>query len=144
LKGHAPAWLHARNERGLPVRAISVSAALMLFGVIVNYLNPTRAFGQFAIGSVILLMWSWASIAISHWCFRRKFPELAKAAFRMPLYPYSNLAILASLLAVVAVMAFALDMVVPVVIGLVWLGGLAAFYLVFRRKAAAVAEVTPD
>jgi len=144
LKGHAPAWLHGRNERGLPVRAISVSAGLMLFGVLVNYFNPSRAFGQFAIGSVILLMWSWASIAISHWCFRRKFPDLAKAEFRMPLYPYSNMAILASLLAVVAVMAFALDMVVPVVIGLVWLGGLAAFFLVFRRKTAAVAEVTPD
>jgi len=44
----------------------------------------------------------------------------------------------------VAVMAFALEMVVPVVIGLGWLGGLVVFYLLFRRKTAAVAEVTPD
>ncbi len=144
LKGHAPAWLHKRNGRDLPVRALGVSAGLMLIGVLVNYLNPSRAFGQFAIGSVMLLMWSWASIAISHWCFRRKFPERAKAEFRMPLYPYSNMAILASLIAVTAVMAFALDMAVPVMIGLVWLGGLVVFYLLFRRNAAAVTEVTPD
>lgn len=143
LKGHAPAWLHHHNERGLPVRALSVSAALMLVGVLVNYFNPSRAFGQFATASVMLLMWSWASIAISHWCFRRNFAYLAKAEFRMPFYPWSNLAILGSLAAVVAVMAFALDMEVPVVIGLGWLGGLALFYAIFRRKTA-LAAVTPD
>jgi L-asparagine transporter-like permease len=139
LKGHAPAWLHKRNERDLPVRAISVSAALMLVGVVVNYLNPSHAFGLLATASVILLMWSWASIAISHWCFRRNFPELAKADFRMPLYPYSNMAILAALLAVVGVMAFALDMATPVLVGLGWLGGLVVAYFLFRKKAA----VTP-
>jgi len=142
LKGHAPAWLHGRNTRGLPVRALSVSAALMLIGVLVNYLNPSHAFGQLATASVLLLMWSWASIAISHWCFRRKFPERAKADFRMPLYPYSNLAILASLLAVVAVMAFALDMEIPVLIGTGWLGGLVVAYYLIRRRAAA--GLTPD
>ena len=143
LKGHAPAWLHKRNDRGLPVRAIGVSAALMLVGVIVNYLNPSHAFGLLATASVLLLMWSWASIAISHWCFRRNFPERAKADFRMPLYPYSNLAILASLLAVVAVMAFALDMAVPVLIGVGWLAGLVAVYFLVRSRTAAPA-VMPD
>jgi L-asparagine transporter-like permease len=143
LKGHAPAWLHKRNERGLPARALTVSAALMLIGVLVNYLNPTKAFGQFATASVMLLMWSWASIALSHWCFRRKFPD-RKADFRMPLYPWSNLAILVSLAAVAAVMALALDMALPVLIGVGWLGGLAVLYAVFRRKAAAEDPVTPD
>lgn len=139
LKGHAPAWLHKRNERGLPIRALGVSAALMLIGVIVNYLNPSRAFGLLATASVILLMWGWASITISHWCFRRNFPELAKADFRMPLYPWSNMAILAALLAVVGVMTFVLDMAAPVLIGLGWLSGLVVAYFLVRRKAA----VTP-
>jgi len=133
LKGHAPAWLHKHDSRGLPVRALSVSAALMLCGVIVNYLNPSHAFGLLATASVLLLMWSWASIAISHWCFRRNFPERAKATFRMPFYPWSNLAILASLVTVVALMAFALDMALPVLIGVGWLAGLVALYAVFRR-----------
>ncbi len=139
LKGHAPAWLHKHDGRGLPVRAISASAAVMLAGVVLNYLNPSKAFGLLAIASVLLLMWSWASIAISHWCFRRNFPERAKADFRMPFYPYSNLAILVSLVMVAGLMAFALDMAAPVLIGVGWLAGLVAAYFLFRRKAAPAA-----
>lgn len=134
LKGHAPTWLHHRNERDVPIRALSLSAVLMLGGVIVNYLVPSQAFGLLAIASVILLMWTWASIAISHWCFRRKFPEKALSDFRMPLYPYSNAAILASLVATIGLMAFALDMAVPVLVGLGWLSGVALLYFVFRVR----------
>ncbi len=134
LKGHAPFWLHHRDARDVPIRALSLSALLMLGGVIVNYLAPSKAFGLLAIASVILLMWTWASIAISHWCFRRKFPERAVADFRMPLYPYSNLAILVSLVVTIGLMAFALDMALPVLIGLGWLSSLVVFYFIFRVR----------
>jgi L-asparagine transporter-like permease len=134
LKGHAPAWLHKHNKNGLPVRALSVTALLILFGVVVNYLNPSRAFGLLATASIMPLMWCWISIAASHWCFRHKFPERATADFRMPFYPYSNMAIIFSILAVAVLMALYLGMTVPVLIGVGWLVALVAIYLLLRVR----------
>lgn len=134
LKGHAPAWLHKHTKNGLPVRALSVTTLLILCGVVVNYLNPSRAFGLLATASIMPLMWSWISIAVSHWCFRRKYPERATADFRMPFYPYSNMAIIGSILAVVVLMALYLGMAVPVLIGVGWLVGLVAIYVLVRVR----------
>jgi amino acid transporter len=82
FKGHAPAWLHKHTKNGLPVRALSVTALLILCGVVVNYLNPSRAFGLLATASIMPLMWSWISIAVSHWCFRHKFPHAVLSLFQ--------------------------------------------------------------
>ncbi len=52
----------------------------------------------------------------------------------MPFYPYSNMAIIGSILAVVVLMALYLGMAVPVLIGVGWVVGLVAIYVLVRVR----------
>ena len=111
-KGHAPAMLAKLDGKGVPIRAITVSAALMFIGVILNYEVPGKVLEYVISSSAVLLMGTWTAIIVSHVGFRRKYP--GKHKFPMPLYPLASWVVLGFIAAVAVIMATVLDMPIPI------------------------------
>jgi amino acid transporter, AAT family len=57
--GQAPSALGAINRRHLPAAAITASAALMLVGVLLNYLVPDQVFIWVTSVALIGTLWTW-------------------------------------------------------------------------------------
>jgi AAT family amino acid transporter/D-serine/D-alanine/glycine transporter len=134
---HAPGGLAEHDRRGIPARALTVSAVAMLGGVVLNYFVPAQAFGLLLTAATLLLMWAWMMIAICHWRYRRQLPAGAPTRFRLPLFPYVNALIVAFILAIVALMVTVLDLGLPVLLACLWFAALAAGYAVTRRRRLA-------
>jgi amino acid transporter, AAT family len=119
-KGHAPRFLSPVDGRGVPLRAISASAAAMFGGVILNYFVPEKVLQYIIISSAVLLMGTWTSIIVSHLAFRAR-TRGAPHRFPMPLYPWASWIVLLFIAGIALIMATMLGMYVSV-------GFVAAFY----------------
>ncbi|HWF64757.1 MAG TPA: amino acid permease [Rhizomicrobium sp.] len=119
-KGHAPRFLSPVDGRGVPIRAISASAAAMFGGVILNYFVPEKVLQYIIISSAVLLMGTWTSIIVSHLAFRAR-TRGAPHRFPMPLYPWASWTVLLFIAGIALIMATMLGMYVSV-------GFVAAFY----------------
>ena len=113
-KRHAPAMLARINDRGVPVTGITISAAIMFLGVVMNYFVPGKVMEYIISASAILLMGTWTSIIVSHMGFRRKAPKDAPRKFPMPLYPLASWIVLGFIGGVALIMAVYLGMYIPI------------------------------
>lgn len=60
------------NHRQVPARAVWVTAAAILIGVIITYLDPNNAYVWITSASAFASLWTWFVILIEHVRFRRK------------------------------------------------------------------------
>ncbi len=86
LRGQAPKVFAQLSRRHVPVAGVHASAAVMLIGVILNYVVPKEVFTWLTSISLVGTIWTWAIIMISHMNYRRAVAQgRAKAvAYRMP------------------------------------------------------------
>lgn len=84
--GQAPRSLQKLSRNQIPARCLMVSTALLLVGVLLNYMIPDSIFGLLITGVLGLLIWVWMVIILSHLAYRRKVNrgELPAVAYRMP------------------------------------------------------------
>ncbi len=82
----APRQLQVLSPRQVPARCLMVSTAILLFGVLLNYLMPESIFGLLMTGILGLLIWVWTVIITAHMAYRRKVRrgELPEVAYRLP------------------------------------------------------------
>lgn len=105
--GSAPERLSAMNSRGVPFGGILLTSAVILLGVVINYLNPGKAF-DIALNMVavtIVLVWSFLLICQMRLKAAADRGEIERPSFRMPLSPFSNwltILFLASVLVMIA------------------------------------------
>ena len=139
VKRHAPAMLARIDSRGVPVMGISISAAIMFIGVILNYYVPGKVMEYIISASAVLLMGTWTSIIVSHMGFRMRAPKDAPRKFPMPLYPFASWVVLLFIGGVALIMATALGMYIPIGFAFGYYALLGLIYLlgVGRRGAAA-------
>ena len=110
------------DSRGVPVTGITMSAAIMFLGVILNYFVPGKVMEYIISASAILLMGTWTSIIVSHMGFRSRAPKDAPRKFPMPLYPLASWIVLGFIAGIALIMATYLGMYIPI-------GFAAGFYL---------------
>jgi len=113
-KRHAPAMLARIDSRGVPITGISISAAIMFVGVILNYFVPGKVMEYIISASAILLMGTWTSIIVSHMGFRSRAPKNVARKFPMPLYPLASWIVLAFIGGIALIMATYLGMYIPI------------------------------
>lgn len=136
-QGNAPRALLAVNGRGVPVAALSVSAAATLFCVLLNYLLPGEALGLLMALVVASLVINWTLISLSHLKFRRALVERGeKPAFPSPWQPWSNYLCLAFLALILVVIALTPGIRMAALLIPVWLIALRGGYLVAKRRRA--------
>jgi AAT family amino acid transporter/D-serine/D-alanine/glycine transporter len=131
--GRASKRLGVLNRRHLPSNAISLSAALMLFGVFLNYAVPDQVFIWVTSVSLIGTLWTWAIIMLAHRNYRKAVADgLVRAvSYRMPGAPIANWLVLGFLAFVSVLLAMDPATRVALYVAPIWFGivGLAYYRL---------------
>ncbi len=140
-RGQAPGGLARLSAQRVPATGINVSAAVMLIGVVLNYVVPEKAFVWITSISTIGTLWTWAIIMISHRNYRRAIAagRARPSSFRMPGAPYANWLVIAFLAVVTAMLGLDDDTRVALYVAPFWFGLLALGYL--RSKPQALERV---
>ncbi|NWD80142.1 amino acid permease [Pseudomonas reactans] len=92
----APRQLQVLSPRQVPARCLMVSTAILLVGVLLNYLIPERIFSLLITGILGLLIWVWGVIITAHMAYRRKVQRngLAQVHYRLPWPKLSSVLVL--------------------------------------------------
>jgi L-asparagine transporter-like permease len=143
--GEAPAVLGRLNARRSPGVAITVSSALMGFGVVLNYFVPEKAFGYVTSVATVCGIWTWCMILICHLRYRHEVRagRRAPSPFPAPGGAGASAAALAALVAVLVMIGFDDDARVSLYVGGVWALCLVAGWAALRRGAPAPAATEP-
>lgn len=135
--GYAPKALGGVSRTGVPLPGILMSSALILIGVILNYVMPGKVFTIVTSVSSFCAIYIWAMIIIAQLAYRKQIgPQGAeKLLFKMPLYPISNYITLVVLAFIMVVMAVNPDTRIAVYVGVVWMVLLiASYYITGQQK----------
>lgn len=134
--GQAPRTLSKVSKRHVPAHALTLSAAVMLVGVALNYLVPARAFIYITSTATVGAMWTWGVIVISHLVYRRRVAAgtVSASPFRMPGSPFTNWIVVAFLAFVGVLLAFNASQRVALYAGAVWAVMILAAYAIMSRR----------
>ena len=135
-KGQAPAVLDKVNAEGVPVPAILVTLACLLFAVLLNYLVPAKVFGMMMSILSFNTVWTWTMVMLAHFSFRRR--QRAEGAplgaFRLRAWPISSVVCLAFLGFVLFMLGYSPDTRVALYVGVAWIALLTVAYALFGVK----------
>ncbi|MCC6076651.1 amino acid permease [Pseudomonas sp. GCM10022188] len=121
-QGDAPKALAKVDKRGVPVRALLVSALVTFLAVVVNYVVPQNALELLMSLVVAALVINWAMISYSHLKFRQQMNrDGVTSSFRALWSPLSNYLCLAFVLFILGVMVLIPGIQVSVYAIPVWL-----------------------
>jgi aromatic amino acid transport protein AroP len=135
-QGDAPRALAKVDARGVPVRALLVSAAITLVAVALNYFVPQQALELLMSLVVATLVINWAMISYSHLKFRQHLLRQGQVPlFKALWYPYGNYLCLAFVAFILIIMLMIPGIRVSVYAIPLWIGGM---YLCYRLKPKAL------
>jgi amino acid transporter, AAT family len=132
----APAALGAINRRHLPAVGITLSAALMLVGVVLNYLVPDQVFIWVTSIALIGTLWTWAIIMLAHSGYKKAVRErrAQSVSFTMPGAPVANWLVVAFLIAVAGLLSIDAGTRVALYVAPIWFGLLGVAYVRMKRR----------
>ncbi|WP_406139572.1 amino acid permease [Streptomyces sp. NBC_01089] len=136
LNGQGPKAFTSLTKSGTPLLGTTVSAALMLVGVWINYQWPGQAFNYVVSFATISGMWAWIVILICQIRYRAKSErgELPKSSFRAPGAPWTSWFSLAFIALVIVMMGIDKDTRVSLYAAPFWAVLLGVTYLVLRAR----------
>ncbi|WP_410649226.1 amino acid permease [Amycolatopsis sp. cmx-4-54] len=108
LAGSAPKFTGVMNKNHVPYGGILLTSAVCVVGVGLNAVVPSQAFEIVLNFAAIGILGTWAIIVLSHLLFVRKAKrgEVERPSYRLPFSPYTEIATLIFLVAVVVLMGF--------------------------------------
>jgi AAT family amino acid transporter/D-serine/D-alanine/glycine transporter len=132
----APSALGAINRRHLPAAAINVSAALMLVGVLLNFLVPDQVFIWVTSVALIGTLWTWGIIMLAHLGYRKAVHEgrAQGVSFRMPGGPLANWLVVGFLIVVAALLSVEPGTRVALYVAPIWFGLLGVAYVRMKPR----------
>lgn len=134
-QGNGPKALLKTNTRGVPLTAITISAAATLLCVLINYLIPGKAFGLLMSLVVSALVINWAMISLAHLRFRKaKAAEGVTTKFKALWSPLGNYLCLAFLAAILVIMSMNEGTQISVELIPAWLVVLGIGYLLKQKR----------
>ncbi|WP_148713614.1 amino acid permease [Chitinolyticbacter meiyuanensis] len=137
-QGNGPKALLKTNTRGVPLTAITISAAATLLCVLINYLIPGKAFGLLMSLVVSALVINWAMISLAHLRFRKaKAAEGVTTKFKALWSPLGNYLCLAFLAAILVIMSMNEGTQISVELIPAWLVVLGIGYLLKQKRQGA-------
>ncbi len=120
--GRCPRALARVDKRGVPVRALVVSALVTFLAVVVNYVIPHQALELLMSLVVAALVINWAMISMAHLKFRAQMDRQGtRTHFRAFWYPYGNYLCMAFVVFILGVMLLIPGIQVSVYAIPVWL-----------------------
>ncbi|MBB2497179.1 amino acid permease [Aquipseudomonas ullengensis] len=139
-QGDAPKALMKVNQRGVPVLAIALSAAVTLLCVVVNYVLPQSALELLMSLVVAALVINWAMISLTHIKFRKAMQAKGvEPGFKAFWFPFANYLCLAFVVFILGVMLFIDGIRMSVYAIPVWLLFIWVCYRLKQSRAVPVA-----
>jgi len=134
--GQAPSALGAINRRRLPAAAITVSAGLMLVGVLLNFLVPDQVFIWVTSVALIGTLWTWGIIMLAHRGYKKAVHEgrAHGVSFRMPGAPLANWLVVGFLIVVAALLSVEPGTHVALYVAPIWFALLGAAYVRMKSR----------
>ncbi|MUM08192.1 MULTISPECIES: amino acid permease [unclassified Mycolicibacterium] len=135
LRGQAPARVGALSSRAVPFTGISLSAGVMVLGVVINAISPDKAFAYITSVSTVGIIFVWGVILVCHMVYRARVKDGALPAsdYRLPAAPLTT-ALALGLLGLVVVLLFFTDSGrTALAVGAVWAAMVCVGYLALTR-----------
>ncbi|MGD0475194.1 MAG: amino acid permease [Candidatus Velthaea sp.] len=135
--GQAPRAFGKVSSRRIPATGVTVSAALMLIGVALNYIVPAQVFVYVTSISLVGSLWTWALIVIAHLGYRKAVAagEARAVSYRMPGSPYTNYIVVGFIVLVAIFLSLDPSTRVALYVAPVWFAILAIGYQFTNRTA---------
>ncbi len=140
--GDAPRQLTRLSNRKVPAVGITLSAAVMAIGVVVNVIDPAHAFAYITAVSTVGIIVIWSTILLCQMAYRRKVArgELPRSDYRVPGAPITTWLALAFLALVFVLLFFDRDGRIALIVGAVWFAAVGVGYMVWNRTAGELAD----
>ncbi|MBD8475893.1 amino acid permease [Pseudomonas sp. CFBP 8770] len=136
VQGDAPRTLLQVNRRGVPMKALGISALATGLSVVINYLMPGEAFGLLMALAVSALVINWGIISITHLKFRKAMRANGQTTFFPSWgYPITNWVCLLFLAGILVIMYMTPGIRISVLLIPLWLGVLAVAWMFKKRRA---------
>ena len=137
LEGQAPGVFGRLSKRHVPVTGVNASAAVMLIGVLLNYVVPGEVFAWVTSISLIGTLWTWIIIMYSHTKYRSAVAQgrVRAVGYRMPGAPVSNWAVIIFLLIVAAMFSLDAGTRVALYVAPFWFALLGVGYTLRRKRS---------
>ena len=137
LEGQAPGVFGRLSKRHVPVTGVNASAAVMLIGVVLNYVVPGEVFAWVTSISLIGTLWTWIIIMYSHTKYRSAVAQgrVRAVGYRMPGAPVSNWAVIIFLLIVAAMFSLDAGTRVALYVAPFWFALLGVGYTLRRKRS---------
>ncbi len=121
--GQAPKNFGNLTKSGVPGTAVIATSAVLLVGVLLNYIVPAKVFTWVTSIATFGAIWTWGIILLSQISFRKglKKREKEKLNYKVPLFPFTSYLALAFLGFVIIVMAYNPDTRIALIVGPLWL-----------------------
>jgi AAT family amino acid transporter/D-serine/D-alanine/glycine transporter len=134
--GQAPSALGAINRRHLPAAAITASAALMLVGVLLNYLVPDQVFIWVTSVALIGTLWTWGIIMLAHRGYKKAVHEgrVRAVSYKMPGAPLANWLVVGFLIVVAALLSIEPATRVALYVAPIWFALLGVAYVRLKPR----------
>lgn len=134
--GEAPSYFGPLSARHVPTRGIVASVIFMLAGVLVNYVAPEKAFGYVISVVVVIQLWTWAIIIVSHLFYRRAVAagKVAASPYRMPGAPYTGYLTLAFFALILVLLGFDADTRIALYVSPVWVVAMAVGWQIAKKN----------
>lgn len=131
--GQAPKVFTKVSKNGVPWMTVVVMAAVLLIGVILNYLIPENIFIIIASIATFATVWVWLMILLAHIGMRKKLSIAEIKALEFPVvgWPYAPAFAVAFMLFILAMIAYFPDSRPAIYVGGIWL---AILWLAYHFK----------
>ncbi|MGX5545069.1 amino acid permease [Bacillus cereus] len=129
-QGKAPRAFGELGKNGVPIKSTLVTSAVLLIGVVLNYLVPGKVFTWLTSIATFAAIWTWIIIIISQLQFRKKLSntEKKKLSYKIPFFPYSSYMTLMFLLVILVTMLYSDDNRIALIVGPIWILMLTGIY----------------
>ncbi len=125
------------NSQHVPTRGIVASAVAMLAGVLVNYVAPQEAFIYVISVVVVIQLWTWSIIIISHLGYRRAVAagKVTASPYRMPGTPYTGYLTLAFFALILLLLGFDADTRIALYVSPAWILAMVVGWQMVKRRS---------
>jgi amino acid transporter, AAT family len=132
----APSYFAPLSASHVPTRGIIASVVVMLAGVLINYAVPQQAFIYVISVVVVIQLWTWAIIIVSHLLYRRAVAagKAAASPYRMPGAPYTGYLTLAFFTLILILLGFDADTRIALYVTPAWLVAMVIGWQAVKRN----------
>ncbi len=135
-EGQAPKSFTKLSRNGVPWMTVVVMSAVLLIGVVLNYLLPNEIFVIIASIATFATVWVWLMILLSQVAMRRKMSkeEVKTLKFPVPMWPIAPILTIIFMVFVIVLLGYFEKTRIALIVGVAWVALLSITYFLNIKK----------